>query len=247
MAGVVMTRHGDGQWMSSLSGILVCLSLGALIGAFNGVCTAVVKMPSFMVTLVTMMTGSGAAVWYASTLSDSVSIGGLPESFCRMGYGTCFGIPIAFMLCVAVLLATTYLLSRTIIGRWIYAIGHNPKTAQISGVPVTLVTVGAFVASGGCAALAAIIYSSRMETCSPTLGKDMLLDIIGAAIIGGVSLFGGRGTVRMVIVGVLFLSVLDKTLQLMGLPFFIVLSVKGIAILAATFIDITRRRRAAKA
>jgi ribose/xylose/arabinose/galactoside ABC-type transport system permease subunit len=247
LAAAVMTRHGDGQWLSSLSGILVCLSIGALIGAFNGVCTAVVKMPSFIVTLVTMMTGGGAAVWYASTLSDSVSIGGLPESFCTIGYGTCFGIPIAFVLCAAVLLATMYILSRTIIGRWIYAIGHNPKTAQICGVPVKLVTIGAFVASGFCAALAAIIYTSRMESGSPTLGKDMLLDVIGAAVIGGVSLFGGRGTVRMVIVGVLFLSVLDKALQLMGLPFFIVLSVKGIAILAATFIDITRRRRAAKA
>jgi ribose/xylose/arabinose/galactoside ABC-type transport system permease subunit/ABC-type sugar transport system substrate-binding protein len=247
LAAAVMTRHGAGQWEASLSGILVCLAIGALMGAFNGVCTAVVKMPSFIVTLVTMMTGGGAAVWYASTLSNSVSIGGLPKSFCAIGYGTWFGIPIAFVLCAAVLLATNYILSRTIIGRWIYAIGHNPKTAQISGVPVTLVTIGAFAASGFCAALAAIIYTSRMQTGSPTLGKDMLLDIIGAAIIGGVSLFGGRGTVRMVIVGVLFLSVLDKALQLMGLPFFIVLSVKGIAILAATFIDITRHRRAAKA
>lgn len=247
LAAAVMTRHGDGQWLASASGILVFLVIGILIGAFNGVCTAMVKMPSFIVTLATMMTGSGAAVWYASTLSNSVSISGLPESFCAIGYGTCFGIPIGFVLCAAVLLATTYILSRTIIGRWIYAIGHNPKTAQISGVPVTLVTIGVFVVSGFCAALAAIIYTSRMETGSPSLGKDMLLDIIGAAIIGGVSLFGGRGTVRMVIVGVLFLSVLDKALQLMGLPFFIVLSVKGIAILAATFIDITRRRRAAKA
>ena len=247
VAAAVMTRHGDGQWLSSASGILTFLAVGVLLGAFNGVCTAVVRMPSFIVTLATMMTASGAAVWYASTVSDSVSIGGLPEPFRTIGYGTWFGVPIAFMLCAAVLLATTYILSRTIIGRWIYAIGHNPKTAQISGVPVTLVTIGAFVASGFCAALAAIIYTSRMETGSPTLGKDMLLDIIGAAIIGGVSLFGGRGTVRMVIIGVLFLTVLDKALQLMGLPFFIVLGVKGVAILAATFIDITRRRRAAKA
>ena len=247
MAASVMTRHGDGQWLSSLSGILVCLSIGALIGAFNGFCTAVIKMPSFIVTLATLMTGSGAAVWYASTVSDSVSIGGLPESFRTIGYGTWFGIPIAFVLCAAVMLAATYILSRTVIGRWIYAIGHNPMTAQISGVPVTFVTIGAFVGSGFCAALAAIIYASRMETGSPTLGKDMLLDIIGAAIIGGVSLFGGRGTVRMIIMGVLFLSVLDKALQLIGLTFFIVLSIKGIAILAATYIDIIRRKRAAKA
>jgi len=247
MASAVMTRHGAGQWLGSASGILVFLVIGILIGAFNGICTSVVKMPSFIVTLATMMTGSGAAVWYASTVSNSVSIGGLPEPFRTIGYGTWFGVPIAFMLCAAVLLATSYILSRTTIGRWIYAVGHNPKTAQISGVPVTPVTIGAFMASGFCAALAAIIYTSRMETGSPTLGKDMLLDIIGAAIIGGVSLFGGRGTVRMVIIGVLFLTVLDKALQLIGLPFFIVLGVKGVAILAATFIDITRRRRAAKA
>lgn len=247
VAAAVMTRYGGAGWLSSLLGALICLSIGALIGAFNGACTAVMRMPSFIVTLVMMMTGTGVAVWYASAVSDSVSIGGLPKAFCALGYGALWGIPIAFMLCAGFLLAVTYILSRTIIGRWFYAVGHNRRTARISGVPVSWITIGAFIASGFSAGLAAIIYTSRMQAGSPTLGKDMLLDTIGAAIIGGVSLFGGRGTVGMVVVGVLFLSVLDKALQLFGFAFFTVLSVKGIAILIATSIDILRRRRTATA
>ena len=103
--------------------------------------------------------------------------------------------------------------------------------------------IAAFTASGVCAALAAIIYTSRIETGLPTLGQNMLLDIVGAAIIGGVSLFGGRGSIWMVLIGVAFLSVLDKSLQLLGLSLFIVLAVKGCAILAAAIIDVARARR----
>ena len=110
-------------------------------------------------------------------------------------------------------------------------------------MPVRGVTIAAFTASGLCAALAAIIYTSRIETGLPTLGQNMLLDIVGAAIIGGVSLFGGRGSIWMVLAGVAFLSVLDKSLQLLGLSLFIVLAVKGCAILAAAMVDVVRARR----
>jgi ribose/xylose/arabinose/galactoside ABC-type transport system permease subunit len=100
-----------------------------------------------------------------------------------------------------------------------------------------------FVASGLCAGLAAIIYTSRIETGLPTLGQNMLLDFVGAAVIGGVSLFGGRGSIWMVLAGVAFLCVLDKSLQLLGLSLFVVLAVKGSAILIVAIIDAARQRR----
>jgi ribose/xylose/arabinose/galactoside ABC-type transport system permease subunit len=190
-----------------------------------------------------MMAGSGAAVWYASTVSDTVSIGGLPAGFRFLGYGTIVGIPVALILSAALLFVTHHLLSRTIAGRWFYAIGHNAEVARISGVPVKAVTIAAFVASGLCAALGSIIYTSRIEAGLPTLGQNMLLDIVAGAVIGGVSPFGGRGNVRMVLVGVAFLCILDKSLQLLGFSLFVVLGVKGCAILFAAILDASRLRR----
>lgn len=241
----VMTRHvaDVGEPGVTLTGIITCLAVGAVIGSFNGICHAILKIPSFIVTLAVMMAGSGAAVWYASTVSDTISIGGLPDAFRHIGYGHAAGIPIALVLCVMALVVIHYVLSRTVVGRWLYAVGHNAEAARISGVPVRGVTIAAFTASGLCAALATIIYTSRIETGLPTLGQNMLLDIVGAAIIGGVSLFGGRGSIWMVLIGVAFLSVLDKSLQLLGLSLFIVLAVKGCAILAAAIFDVARARR----
>lgn len=241
----VMTRHvaDVGEPGVTLTGVLAFLTVGAAIGLFNGICHAILKIPSFIITLAVMMAGSGAAVWYASVVSDTISIGGLPDAFRFIGYGRAAGIPIALVLSAVALVAIHYVLSRTVVGRWLYAVGHNAEAARISGVPVRRVTIAAFTASGLCAALAAIIYTSRIETGLPTLGQNMLLDIVGAAIIGGVSLFGGRGSIWMVLVGVAFLSLLDKSLQLLGLSLFIVLAVKGCAILAAAIIDVARARR----
>ena len=95
-------------------------------------------------------------------------------------------------------------------------------------------------ASAAAPALAAIIYTGRVETGLPTLGQNMLLDIVGAAVIGGVSLFGGRGSVWMALGGVAFLCVLDKSLQLLGLSLFMVLAVKGCAIIIAATVDMAR-------
>jgi len=241
----VMTRHAveSGEPGLTTAGIVAFLLVGVCVGAFNGVCTAVLRIPSFIVTLAVMMAGNGAAVWYASTISDTISIGGLPPAFRFIGYGTAGGIPIALILGVAILGAIHYALSRTVAGRWLYAVGHNAEAARISGVPVRVLTIVAFTVSGLCAAVAAIIYTSRIETGLPTLGQNLLLDIVGAAVIGGASLFGGRGSIWMVIGGVAFLSVLDKSLQLLGLSLFVVLAVKGCAILAAAILDVIRTRR----
>jgi ribose/xylose/arabinose/galactoside ABC-type transport system permease subunit/ABC-type sugar transport system substrate-binding protein len=221
-------------------GVLACLGIGAGVGIFNGVCVALLRIPSFIVTLAVMMAGGGAAVWYASSISDTISIGGLPAAFRHIGYGTAAGVPIALILSLSVFSVIHYILSRTVTGKWFYAVGHNSETARISGVPVRGLTIAAFTASGIGAALATIIYTSRVETGLPTLGQNMLLDIIGAAVIGGVSLFGGRGSIWMALGGVAFLCVLDKSLQLLGLSLFVVLAVKGCAIIVAAIFDVAR-------
>jgi len=241
----VMTHQASGLGDSgaTMVGILTSLVIGAGVGFFNGLCVAVLRIPSFIVTLAVMMAGGGAAVWYASSISETISIGGLPAAFRHIGYGTAGGIPIALILSITVLALIQYTLARTVTGKRLCAIGHNSETARISGVPIRGLTIAAFVASGLGAALATVIYTSRIETGLPTLGQNMLLDIVGAAVIGGVSLFGGRGSAWMALGGAAFLCVLDKSLQLLGLSLFVVLAVKGCAIIIAATIDVARSGR----
>jgi ribose/xylose/arabinose/galactoside ABC-type transport system permease subunit len=231
-----------GNALAVPAGIFAFLGVGFLVGVFNGICAARLRMPSFIVTLATMMFVAGMAVWYTTFHSRSVSISNLPELFRRIGYGTVLGVPIAFLLAVAIALIAHGVLSRTLLGRWLYAVGRNEKAALTSGVPVERVVIAAFVISAICAALAAIIYTSRVETGTPVLAQNLFLDIIGAAVIGGVSLFGGRGTVMAALMGVLFLTVLDKGLQLLGLSLFMVLAVKGSVILLAAVLDVVRQK-----
>ena len=244
-AASIMTGSGGylaGNALAVPAGIFAFLGVGFLVGVSNGICAARLRMPSFIVTLATMMFVAGMAVWYTTFHSRSVSISNLPEPFRRIGYGTVLGVPIAFLLAAAIALLAHGVLSRTLLGRWLYAVGRNEKAARTSGVPVERVVIAAFVISAICAALAAIIYTSRVETGTPVLAQNLFLDIIGAAVIGGVSLFGGRGTVMAALMGVLFLTVLDKGLQLLGLSLFMVLAVKGSVILLAAVLDVVRQR-----
>src|SRR5690606_15725530 len=130
-----------------------------------------------------------------------------------------------------------FILARTAFGQHLYAVGRNPKAAAIAGVPVARVVILAFLISRLCAAVSSALYTGRLETGTPILGERMLLDIIGAVVIGGTSLFGGRGKVVWTVFGVLFLVLLDTSLKMLGLSLFSVLAIKGTVILLAAIVD----------
>jgi len=234
--------YANGTGLEIPAGILAFIAVGGAIGVFNGLCTTRFNMPSFIVTLTTMMFFSGAAIWYTAVHTDASSIGNLPPAFIAIGQGRVFGLPISLAVVLVVGLTAHFTLSRTVYGRWLYAVGLNPKAAAVSGVPVRRVIFWAFVISGICAAISSILYTGRLETGTPVLGQRILLDVVGAAVIGGVSLFGGKGKILWTIFGVLFLAVIDKSLQLMGLPIASVFAIKGSIILAAAIIDAQRHR-----
>jgi ribose/xylose/arabinose/galactoside ABC-type transport system permease subunit len=245
VAASIMT--GDGGYLAGSAlavpvALVAFLIVGLAVGYLNGFCVSRLGMPAFMVTLVSQTFLAGAAVWYTSLHSDSVSIGALPKSFNAIGQGGIAGVPYAFLICLVVGLGAHFILRHTTLGRWLYAVGQNPRAAAVSGVPVARVVLYAFIFSSLCAALASIIYTGRLETGTPILGQRVLLDVIGAVVIGGVSLFGGKGKISWVIFGVLFLSVVDKGMQLLGLSQFVVFSVKGGVILAAAMLDALRNR-----
>jgi ribose/xylose/arabinose/galactoside ABC-type transport system permease subunit len=213
--------------------VAAMLGTGALVGFFNGACIAWLRMPAFMVTLTSMMFFSGLAVWLAMKVGNSESIYNLPAAFLAFGHQTWLAVALAAL---ASLLAHL-LLTRTLLGRWLYAVGQNPRTSLVSGVPVDGVTISAYVLSGLFAALASVLLTARLETGSPNHGKAMLLDVIGAAVIGGTSLFGGKGKVLWTVYGVLFLALLGNGLNLLNVSDFLITIIKGAVILVAALLD----------
>jgi ribose transport system permease protein len=246
----IMTRQGGylaGHAWAPIVAVLAFVAIGVLIGVLNGVCTIVFDMPSFLVTLTTMIFFSGAAIWYTAAHTNSgSSIGALPSTFLAIGYGGVAGVPYAAVITVALAIVVHLTLTRTVFGRWVQAVGRNPRAAAVSGVPVRAVVIGCFTLSGLFAAFAAIIYTARLEAGTPILGQRILLDMIGAAVIGGVSLFGGKGTVIGVLFGVLFLSAVDNGLELLGLSLSSVYAIKGGVILFAAVTDAIRHNLMAR-
>ncbi len=218
--------------------IAAMLGTGALVGFFNGACIAWLRMPAFMVTLTSMMFFSGLAVWLAKTVVNAESIYNLPTAFLALGQRAW----LAALLVVLAAALAHLLLARTLLGRWLHAVGHNPRTSLISGVPVRGVTVSAYVLSGLFAAMASILLTARLETGSPNHGKALLLDVIGAAVIGGTSLFGGKGKVLWTVYGVLFLALLGNGLNLLSLSDFLITIIKGAVILVAALLDVWRTK-----
>lgn len=215
-------------------GLLAMMAVGVGIGAVNGFAVTVCRIPAFIATLTTMMFVSGLAIWF--TLSRK--IGGLPPGFVMLGQKLWLVAAIAGVATWIAHLA----LARTLYGKWLYAIGHNARAALVSGVPVNRVTFFTYVASGLFAGLAAILFTAALETGNPEMARDNLLDVVGAVVIGGTSLYGGKGRVTGTVFGVLFLALVDNSLNLLGLTFYTITMVKGGVILAAALTDSLRNK-----
>lgn len=231
--GAVLSRAPWGL----AAALLAMLGVGTAVGLINGVLVAHAGAPPFMITLVTGMFCAALAIY----LVKSENITDLPSSFTAIGDSAGFW---SSSLAVAVGLGVVaqLVLSFTKLGKWLYAIGTNVRAAVISGVPARRVIVLAYGFSGFCAAVASILYSSRMGMGRPTLGDPFLLDIIGGVVIGGTSLSGGKGKIVGTLFGVVFLSLLGNALSLLNVPFFWIQIAKGSVILLAALIDVVRTR-----
>jgi ribose/xylose/arabinose/galactoside ABC-type transport system permease subunit len=235
-AAVMSGDHGwlAGHPLAVPVGIAAVLLTGALVGGLNGLAVTWFRMPPFIVTLTSMMFFSGLAIW----LTQSKNIGNLPPAFNAIGSRLWMALPVTLLVGGG----AHFLLSRTLGGRWLYAVGHNAQTARISGVPVQEVLVGTYILSGFFAALASILYTGQAESGSPILGQKLLLDIIGATVIGGTSLFGGKGKILSTLFGVLFIKLIDNSLNLLDLSYFTIMMVKGGVILFAACLDALRNK-----
>ena len=261
--GTLLTEQGGilhGSPSAVPVGVIAMLVTGALVGLFNGFAITKFKMAPFMVTLVSSIFFSAFALW----LTQSRNISGLPDDFLRLGNGDIVSVYLGFkaepqiarrdilpfitypmVIAVSLTIVGQFLLSRTVFGRQMYSIGTNRRASIISGVPSDRVIILVYMFSGFCAGVASILYSARLGIGRPSLGDgNILMDIIGAAVIGGTSLVGGKGSVRGTFFGVVFFILLLNVLNAMRLSPFIIDAVKGAIILLAALLDITRTRLA---
>ncbi len=227
-----------GTPLSILTAIVAMLLVGLAIGFLHGFSVAYLRMPAFLVTLASLMWVGGIAVWYTESVRIPV-----PEGFIQVWYGRLLGIPVPLWTVAILAVLAHFILSNTVMGRRLYAVGHGLQTALVSGVPIGRTIVFAYMTSGLCASIAAVFYTARLHTGSPELVEnEVLLDCIGAAVIGGTSLFGGKGKVIGILMGVVFIALVGNCLNMLGLRYWHVIMIKGGVILLAAVLDAFQRR-----
>jgi ribose transport system permease protein len=225
-----------GEWPAVVAAVVAMLAVGIAVGILQGLAVAAWKMPAFLVTLSSLIGLGGVAVWWTQSGRTAVS-----PQYVEIWYGRLAGIPLPLVWVGLLALGAHFVLAYTVTGRRLYALGHSPATSFVSGVPVVRITVFAYAVSGLCAAAAGVLYTARLYTGSPQLVEnEVLLDCIGAAVIGGTSLFGGRGWIGGALLGALFIALLGNSLNMLGLRYWHVIMVKGGVILFAAMLDVLR-------
>lgn len=213
--------------------LLAAIGVGLLFGVFNGFVVARFGVPSFIVTLATMVIARGMTLVYTKGYPLVVS----SEPYRFIGSGRVFGIPVPIIIMFVVFGLMYWMLKYTSFGRYIYAIGGNEETAILAGINVKFIKVAVFGIAGLLSALSAVIYTSRLMSAQPTAGTGIELDAIAAVIIGGTSLAGGKGGVIGTLIGALIMGVLDNVLNLMNVSPFYQSIAKGLVILVAVLVD----------
>jgi ribose/xylose/arabinose/galactoside ABC-type transport system permease subunit len=233
-AAVVATGNFDSVAATMLAG----LGIGVAVGALNGYLIAWRGVTPFLATLATMIVLQGIRFTYTGGAPG----GSLPDSMRFLSTGSLGGIPVSILLLIVTAFAAWWLLERTELGRKIYLFGDNPAAARMSGYNVRGLTLLAFVISGALAAFAGLVLVGYVGIVDNWTGRGYELDSIAAAVIGGASLRGGKGSVVGVLLAALILISLFNALVIMGFSIEFQLIVKGLLILGAAAVYITRGR-----
>jgi erythritol transport system permease protein len=225
--------------------ILITLGVGALAGVVNGVLITKLRVAPFIATLGTLYIARGAAL----LISDGQTfpnLVGRPDlgntGFPFLGDGTVFGVPVSILALVAIGALAAYVAARTPFGRQVYAVGGNERAALVSGVRVDRIKIIVYTISGLCAAFAGLVVASELVAAHPASGETFELNAIAAAVLGGTSLAGGRGTVGGTIIGAFVIGVLSDGLVMLGVSSFWQMVIKGTVIIAAVVLDQLQRQ-----
>jgi len=219
--------------------LMVGLGAGLLCGLVNGLLITVGRLPPFIATLGMMSVARGAALMF----TEGRPISGFSESLRSLATGEVLRVPAPVIIMIGVYVIAHFVLRRTKLGRYTYAIGGNEEAALLSGINVKLYKTMVYGLAGLLSGLAAILLTARLNSAQPIAGISYELDAIAATVIGGTSLLGGEGTVIGTLIGALIMAVLRNGLNLLGVSSFIQQIVIGTVIIVAVLIDMALKRR----
>jgi ribose transport system permease protein len=243
MSGIMLTNLG----LPLPFGILGALGSGAIMGGLSGVAVAKLKIPPFIATLGMMQITRGLALVISGAkpiyFNDTPSYQYIsPESSISLLIPN-LEVPNGVFIMFIVAFIASIILNRTLLGRYIFALGSNEEAARLSGMNVDFWKIVTYALSGCIAGVAGLLISSRLNSAQPALGLGYELDAIAAVVIGGTSLSGGRGTILGTIIGAFVMSVLTNGLRIMGVQEEWKIVVTGVIIIAAVYVDIVLRRK----
>jgi len=228
---------------ASATGMIVACAAAiatcGVLGGLSGTLITLMGIPPFIVTLAMMLVASGLA--YLASAGQSIYQ--IPESFVWLGRGSgLFGLPHAVVLMLILYAAAHVLMSQTILGRYLYAVGGNREAARLSGVPVRRVVLFAYVVCGLLAGLGGVIMASQLKSGSPTYGTMYELYVIAAVVVGGTALSGGEGKILGTLIGAFIIAVIQNGMNLTNIESYTQKVVLGLVILAAVLVDRMRHR-----
>lgn len=216
-------------WYWALAGSVL---IGLLAGTVNGVCITKLKVPAFVVTLGGLSAYRGTAL----LVSDGGPISGFNEAYRWIGQGKIGMVPIPVIIFLVFIVLCHIVLKYTVYGRYIYSVGGNPEAARLSGINIDLIITSTYIITGFFVGLAAFILSARLNSSEAVAGLGYELNVIAVVVVGGTSLFGGRGNILGTIIGAMLFGVLQNGLVLLNVSSYIQQIIIGIIlILAVTF------------
>jgi ribose transport system permease protein len=219
--------------------VVLTLLAGVVIGGVNALGIGKLRIPAFIVTLAGLQAYRGLAL----LVSGGMTVGGLPPEVKNFARGATFGLPNLFWAMVAVGLVVHYLLSFTRSGRYMYALGSNAEAARRQGINPLTITILAYVLSSGLATFAGILMVSRLSIASPSMANAYELQAIAAAVVGGASLFGGRGTVLGAVVGAILFTTMSNGAVLLDVDPFWEMVIEGLLIALVVYLDNLQKQR----
>nr|WP_213816404.1 ABC transporter permease [Glaciihabitans sp. dw_435] len=214
---------------------LIGLVFGGALGLINGALVAFARVPALVITLGTLYAYRGINVVWAG--SNRINASDLPKDFLALGTGSILGIPILAIIALVALVIAGWYMRNIRSGRELYAIGSDPDAANLYGLRVTRRIISAFIVSGALAGLAGVLYAARYGTVNSQAGTGFELDAVGAAVIGGVAIVGGSGTVWGAAIGAVLLLTINRALPILGVPDFWQRAVVGVLIIGAIVLD----------
>ena len=238
MAGVYATVP-DLAWVAIAIGCIAGISAGTLVGVCNGIGVAVFNVSPFIMSLGMLSVGFGIALY----LTGGMPVYGMPQEFGDLfGFGTFLGIPVPIYIALMTISVMYFLLNWTVIGRYFYAVGGNIKAARLSGIKTRFILFWTYVLCALLAAIAGMLLTARLDTGEANIGASMPLQSIAACVIAGVSLRGGVGRVESVVLGALFIGLVQNGMNLARIESYLQTVVLGGLLIFAVVADQVRLR-----